>query len=154
MGIYANVGGNQLTQFHLARVPSAAAGRTLVLNFFDIGDAPSQGSLQIVPPADSNIGSTFTGCRWTTAPGIARGTPQAPWGSFAHVDDCLITGVNDVAANWNGQWSTITIPIPANYTCNDQLHNGEPDPQGCWVKINYLFAGGISDSTSWQSSFT
>ena len=29
MGIYANVGGNQLTQFYLARVPTAAAGHTL-----------------------------------------------------------------------------------------------------------------------------
>ena len=39
MGIYANVGGGQTTQFYLARVPTAAAGHTLVLNFFDIGDA-------------------------------------------------------------------------------------------------------------------
>ena len=38
-----------------------------------------------------------------------------------------------------------TIPIPANYTCNDT------DPNGCWVKINYQFAGGVTDTTSWNA---
>ena len=48
-------------------------------------------------------------------------------------------------ANWNAQWSTVQIPIPANYSCNDA------DPQGCWVTINYLFAGGVNDTTSWNA---
>ena len=47
MGIYANVGSNQLTKFYLARVPTAAAGHTLVLNFYDIGDADSTRAAQV-----------------------------------------------------------------------------------------------------------
>ena len=76
MGIYANVGGNQLTQFYLARVPTAAAGHTLVLNFFDIGDASSTGTLQVVPPVDSKTAggplTKFAGCQWTGNPAAVR----------------------------------------------------------------------------------
>ena len=75
----------------------------------------------------------------------SRRTPRRdPWGPFAPISDCLITGVND-GRNWNGQWSTVTIPIPSGYTCQDS------DPHGCWLKINYLFAGGVSDTTSWNA---
>jgi hypothetical protein len=152
MGMYANVGG-QSTQFFLARVPTAAAHHTLVLNFFDIGDAAagSTGTLKILPPSDSTgIGASFSGCTWTGAAasgalGYSNQTPVGPWGPATAINDCVINGVNDVSANWNGQWSTVTIPIPSGYTCHDD------DPQGCWVKINYQFTGGISDTTSWNA---
>jgi Flp pilus assembly protein TadG len=149
MGIYANVGGGQTTQFYLARVPTAAAGHTLVLNFFDIGDASSTGQLQIVPPTDSNVGAAFSACQWTGnsstgALGYANNTATAPWGPLAPIPDCLISGVNGTGT-WNAQWSTVTIPIPNNYTCKDS------DPQGCWLKINYLFAGGVNDTTAWNA---
>ena len=41
--------------------------------------------------------------------------------------------------------STVTIPIPFGYTRQDR------DPEGCWLKLNYLFAGGVSDTTSWNA---
>ena len=149
MGIYANVG-SQLTQFFLARVPSAASHHTLVLNFFDIGDAAGQGTLTIVPPTDSNVGSSFSNCTWTGQPGggatgFGAATPVSPWGPNNPIAGCQITGVNAPGTSWNAQWSTVTIPIPANYTCNDN------DPNGCWVKINYQFASAISDTTSWNA---
>ena len=149
MGIYANVGA-QLTQFYLARVPSAGAGHTLALNFYDIGDASSPGTLTIVPPTDSNVGSSFSGCTWTGnsttgATGFASNTPTAPWGTFTPISGCKITGVNQVGS-WNAQWSTVKVNIPANYTCNDA------DPAGCWVKINYQFSGGVNDTTSWSAT--
>jgi Putative Flp pilus-assembly TadE/G-like len=144
MGIYANVGA-RLTQFYLARVPSAAAGHTLVLNFFDIGDASSVGTLQVAPPADSNVGSSFSNCQWTGSSGFALDTPTAPWGNPGVLPACTITGVNDGTSTWNGQWITVTIQLPANYTCADN------DPNGCWVTINYNFAGGVNDTTSWNA---
>jgi len=151
MGIYANVGGGQTSQFYLARVPTAAAGHTLVLNFYDIGDASSTGSLQVVPPPDSNVGANFANCQWTGnsstgALGYAANTPSAPWGPLSPIPNCEIDGVNGGGGTiWNAQWSTVTVPIPNNYTCNDS------DPQGCWLKINYLFAGGVNDTTSWNA---
>lgn len=145
MGIYANAGA-RLTQFYLARVPSAAAGHTLVLNFFDIGDANSVGTLQVVPPTDSNVGSAFSNCQWTGAPGSAYNTQVSPWGTPTSLPNCLITGINDPNnIPWNGQWITVTIPLPANYKCSDD------DPNGCWVKINYNFAGAVNDTTSWNA---
>ena len=39
----------------------------------------------------------------------------------------------------------MTIPIPSNYTCNDN------DPLGCWLKINYIFPAGVNDTTSWNA---
>jgi hypothetical protein len=150
MGIYANVGGGQLSQFYLARVPSAASGHTLVLNFYDIGDAAGDptNSLQIVPPTDSNVGANFTGCKWTgsgnDAIGYGINTTSAPWGPLTGITDCKISSVN-YGGTWNGQWSTITIPIPTNYTCNDA------DQLGCWLKINYKFASSINDTTSWNA---
>jgi Flp pilus assembly protein TadG len=154
MGIYANVGGGQLTQFYLARVPTAAAKHTLVLNFFDIGDASSQGTLQVIPPADdtapSAAGGVFNGCQWTGngngAIGFAANTKNAPWGIFSNINQCIVPGVNAPGSTWNGQWSTVTVPIPADYTCNDS------DPNGCWLKINYRFTGGVNDTTSWNAS--
>ena len=150
MGIYANVGGGQTSQFYLARVPTAAAGHTLVLNFFDIGDAAADPSnqLQVIPPIDSNVGSTFSGCKWTGSGNDALGygvnTASAPWGPLTAITACKITGVN-AGGTWNGQWSTVTIPIPSNYTCSDA------DPLGCWLKINYTFASNINDTTSWNA---
>jgi hypothetical protein len=150
MGIYANVGGGQTSQFHLARVPSAAAGHTLVLNFFDIGDASAPGQLQVVPPVDSNVGATFSGCKWSGdsahgALGFGVNTASAPWGTMGAINTCLITGVNASGTTWNGQWNTVTIPIPSNYTCNDS------DQLGCWLKINYTFQAGVNDTTSWNA---
>jgi hypothetical protein len=150
MGIYANVGGGQTSQFYLARVPSAAAGHTLVLNFYDIGDAAAPGQLQIVPPTDSNVGATFSGCKWSGdsthgALGYSVNTASAPWGNMGAIASCLITGVNASGTTWNGQWNTVTIPIPTNYTCNDS------DQLGCWLKINYLFTAGVTDTTSWNA---
>lgn len=145
MGIYANAGARN-TEFYLARVPTAAAGHTLVLNFFDIGDASSPGTLQVAPPSDSNAGSTFSGCRWTGAPGKAFNSTVGPWGPFGDLLNCMITGINvPNNTNWQGQWITVTIPMPANYKCSDD------DPKGCWVKINYNFSGSVTDTTSWNA---
>ena len=102
------------------------------------------------PPSDSDVGASFSGCAWTGnastgALGSGANTPAAPWGPLTPISDCVITGVNDNHANWNAQWSSVTVPIPAGYTCNDS------DPQGCWLKINYQFSGGINDTTSWNA---
>ena len=151
MGIYANVGSAQRTNFYVVRIPTAAKGHILVLNFYDIGDANSQGTLTIVPPTDSNIGGSFpdNACTWTGdstngAQGYAPNTPSDPWGPLTGIAGCTIPGVNG-GGRWNAQWSTVRIPIPSNYTCNDS------DPNGCWITINYLFAGVVHDVTSWNA---
>jgi hypothetical protein len=119
--------------------------------FYDIGDANSGtvGQLQVMPPTDSNVGSTFSNCTWSGANGSAIGyapnSPTAPWGPANPISSCLITGVNSNPANWNAQWSTVTVPIPSGYTCTDN------DPNGCWITINEKFNGAVHDVTSWNA---
>ena len=112
MGAYANATGAN-TQFFLTRVLPGEAGKTLVLNFFDTGDASQPGTLAVLPPTDSNVtGGVFAGCLYTQPPGNATGPP---WGTFAATaSGCKITNVgNATTPSYDGQWVTWEIPIPA-----------------------------------------
>ncbi len=58
------------TQFYLTRVLPGEAGKTLVLNFFDTGDASQAGDLAVLPPPDSNVtGGVFADCLYTATTG-------------------------------------------------------------------------------------
>jgi len=147
MAIFANAGSNTLTQFYLARILPSAAGKSLILSFFDIGDAGSgvTGSLTIRPPTDPATAATgltsFTGCQYTPPPGNSSGPP---WGTYQNTSaGCAITGVN--TSQYNGQWVQVRIPIPQNYTCD------YTSSTGCWVRINYLFNGQVNDVTTWSA---
>jgi hypothetical protein len=146
MGAYANATGAN-TQFFLTRVLPGEAGKTLVLNFYDTGDASQPGTLAVLPPADSNVtGGAFANCLFTQPPGNATGPP---WGTFSStVSGCKITGVsNSGSPNYNGQWVTWEIPIPSTYTCNSA------DPLGCWTKLQFIYPNGtsVSDTTTWSA---
>ncbi len=140
--IYANYPGSNTT-FYLARVLPGAAGRSLLVNFFDVGDASQPGTLTVLPPSDSNVGANFGSCQYTAPPGNSAGPP---WGTFSNTGaGCAISGVQTPL--FNGQWVTYKIPIPSNYTCN---YN---DPLGCWTKINFSFPNltSVQDTTTWSA---
>jgi len=146
MGVYANATGAN-TQFYLTRLLPGEAGKTLVLNFYDTGDASQAGTLQVLPPTDSNVaGGTFSGCLFTQPPGNATGPP---WGTFSSTaNGCQITGVsNSGTPNYNGQWVTWEIPIPNNYTCNENIATG------CWTKLKFAYPPGttVNDTTTWSA---
>jgi Putative Flp pilus-assembly TadE/G-like len=146
MGAYANATGAN-TQFFLTRVLPGEAGKTLVLNFYDTGDASQPGTLAVLPPGDSNLtGGTFANCLFTTPPGNATGPP---WGTFSATQSgCKITGVsNSGSPNYNGQWVTWEIPIPGTYTCDQST------PLGCWTKLQFIYPVGtsVSDTTTWSA---
>ena len=146
MGAYANETGAN-TQFYLTRVLPGEAGKTLVLNFYDTGDASQPGTLAVLPPADSNVsGGAFANCLFTQPPGNATGPP---WGSFSATQSgCQITGVTNTGSNnYNGQWVTWEIPIPGNYTCN------EAAALGCWTKLQFVYPAGtsVNDTTTWSA---
>ena len=136
MAIYANLPA-AITQFHLARVPPGAAGQMLKVSLFDVGDSkdssnnPIDGTITIVPPADSNVGSTFSNC---------TGTPVA----VALTDCSLVANSNTM----QGKWETISVPIPSGYTCTLAATTG------CWVKLKYAYGPGAhpNDTTSWTAS--
>lgn len=142
IGIYANVPSANTT-FYLARVLPGAESRNLVVSFFDTGDAPggSTGTLTVLPPPDSNVGASFSGCTYTPPPGTATGPP---WGTFVPAQSgCKITGVS--SASYNGQWIQFKIPIPDDYDCDLE------DPNGCWTRINFAFDANVNDTTTWTA---
>jgi hypothetical protein len=140
IGIYSNSPAANTT-FYLARVLPGAQGRTLVLSFFDVGDAAQPGTLSVLPPSESNQGGAFAGCTYTAPPGNSTGPP---WGPFqATSSGCKISNVSN--ATYNGQWIQVKVPIPSTYTCNFN------DPMGCWLKVNFAFPAAAQDTTTWSA---
>jgi len=131
MPIYANAAGAS-TDFNLVRVIPAAQGKSLVFGFFDVGEAASNGTLRVIPPADSNLPATLTGC---TGSGKVNGA----------LTGCQITGIN--ASGWNGRSQQIRVPIPSTYECDTT------SPGGCWFRVGVNFGGGssVNDSTTWTA---
>lgn len=128
MAVYANVQAGS-SRFFLTRVPSSAAGQTLNVSLFDIGDISGTGTLTFVAPQESGI--TFSNCRTV---GKLNGTDA----------DCKF----NVDSSFGGRWQSVYIPIPNTYTCTDS------SATGCWVKLYYDLSGTTQaqDTTSWQSS--
>jgi len=140
MGIYANETA-ATTQFYLTRVLPGEAGKTLVLNFYDIGDAAQPGTLTIIPPPDSNVGTNFSGCTYTAPPGNSTGPP---WGTFSATNTGCNISVNN--ASFNGQWVTFEIPVPTTYTCTTS------STTGCWVRLSVVYpSGSVTDTTTWNA---
>jgi Flp pilus assembly protein TadG len=144
MAIYANATGAD-TRFYLTRIPPGEAGKTLVLNFFDVGDASLAGDIQVLPPPDSNVtGGVFTSCKYTAVPGNSTGPP---WGTFtATGSNCTVTGVS-TGSGYNAQWVAFEVPIPNNYTCSSA------SATGCWVRLRFKYSAGASvqDTTTWSA---
>ena len=114
-----------------------------MLNFYDTGDASQAGTLGVLPPPDSNVGSAFSGCQYTAPPGNSTGPP---WGTFSNTaTGCKISNVS--SATYNGQWVTWPIPIPNNYDCDDS------SALGCWVRLQFVYPTGTSvqDTTTWSA---
>ena len=129
MAMYANLP-NATSKFYLARVPSGAAGQILNVNLFDVGDATKPGTISVLAPPRSGV--TFTGC---TGKGVVNAT----------MPTCSLNGVN---SKYNGQWQTISVPIPSGYRCDDR------DSSDCWVRLEFKYGDGNqpSDTTSWSAA--
>jgi Flp pilus assembly protein TadG len=143
MGVYANATGAD-TRFYLTRILPGEAGKVLVLQFFDTGDASAAGDITVLPPPDSNVsGGAFTSCKYTPPAGSNSTGP--PWGTLTDTaTGCKVTGVSS-GAGWDGQWTTYEIPIPATYDCDDT------SPTGCWTRLRFTYPPGttVNDTTSW-----
>jgi hypothetical protein len=129
MGIYTNNTG-AVSEFNLVRVIPAAASKTLIISFFDVGDADVAGTIKVLPPLTSSMPTPIPGC---TGSGVITGA----------LTDCQITNVG--GSTWNGKAQTIRVPIPATYTCSSGTTGG------CWFRLQVSFPGGVNDTTTWSA---
>jgi hypothetical protein len=61
---------------------------------------------------------------------------------------CSIPGMT--SGTYNGRLVTMTIPIPADYTCTFAATDG------CWIKVGMTYNSGAqpNDTTTWSATLT
>jgi len=140
MVIYANVT-NGTTLFYLGQIGVVHAGKTMVIQLFDPGDASGNSSIEILQPTSTGyVASKFSYTADSNASGSKSGTNVTS----------LRTTINN-SSQYNNSWVTITVPLPKTYTA--PLPPGEPAGiTGGWWKIRYTFDSVTSDTTTWQVS--
>lgn len=133
--IFANSNGAD-TRFYLAKVLPYDAGRTLRISLFDMGEASQTGVLQVLPP--SEFATTFSGCSFSRSDGASLTTTPST---------CTLSNVSS-SGGFDGKVITIDVPIPENYTCDDDAATG------CWVKIKAQYPSGatVNDATTWSAA--
>jgi hypothetical protein len=134
MGMFSNKPG-ATNEFHLARVPTGAAGQMLRLSLFDVGDSTQTGTIYIQYPPGA-VGGPFTGCQ-------GSGPASGP------LTNCSFQAIySGGVSDHQGKWQVVSVPIPANYSCDDD------DPRACWVRLKYDYGAGSAphDVTSWAAS--
>jgi len=133
---YVNLSGVSAS-FLLARVGSVAAGSTLRVELFDIGDAAEPATLRLVRPPDAT--GTWSGrCR---AVGDVRGSPAVP----VELPGCALPGAS-AGAGFNGMVQRFDVDIPPDYACADG------DPASCWFRVAVDYRSAVSDTTTWGAT--
>jgi Flp pilus assembly protein TadG len=164
---------NATPSFYLARVPSWAHGEILTIDFYDIGDgnlgsSPSSNATLVFSSGDGTHGPNgppigeFSDCSSSTLrTGTIQGRPT-PWALDQQPSDsdwgklnpsmgtgCDITLTNAThAAYFNGKWFVVDIPIPNDYTCDDNTFTS------CWVKLKFNLSDPsvkLGDTTTWSA---
>lgn len=126
MHVYSNfVNGSSL--WHLVRLDSSAAGRTIEISVFDIGDAEQSVELELLAP-DSEA---------TMGPCTARGAITGL------LPECRVTVQRSVT---NGRWLHFEIPVTQQYRCPD-----DTDMSRCWVKARVTTPAAMFDATTWNA---
>ena len=148
MEAYVRLPGGQASEFYLAQIEAAHAGKTMTIQLWDPGDTGSlSANLQILKPTGTGfVPSTFDyqGVKGTTA------------SAASNCNGLSGTGVSSVTTNtggtslYNGCWLTINIALPTTYDAPTDPVSGEAG----WWKIRYTMGGASTsfstDLTTWQ----
>ena len=150
--------------FYLAEIGQQYAGKTLVVELWDPGDAT--GNASIFPKRPSGLAPgpvtdvPASECEFTASPSPSN--PQAssaggPTGSVYPTPQqsdflarCGIRTTVSGARRFNGEWLAIRIAIPPTYTCVSGI-NPVLLPGSCWWGIEYNFSASANDVTTWRA---
>lgn len=141
-----NSGGASSSEFYLAQIDSAHAGKVVELKLWDPGDTgPLRANLQVLLPQEAggwapSSEMTYSAQTGTTHPSI--NTACNSNASSTPVSQILTNEGNNVKGEFNGCWLTVHIPIPPDYT-------GRED--GWWkMRYNMTGSGTSNDVTTWK----
>lgn len=168
MAMYNNLEAGDAT-FYLAEVEDHFAGKTLVLDLWDAGDADGVARMTPMMPSSGSIGPTVevpsSQCSYSsetdnpihTSPtyGGATGTrvgDTTPSGTTCTILTSNQTNLSGTprATIYNDVWLRIRIQIPLNYSC-DENANPVTQVNSCWWGIRYNFSHSTTDATTWAA---
>ena len=139
MEMYTPLPSGTYSEFYLAQIEAAHAGKTMEIKLFDAGDTNGDSNIEIEIPTATGWTATnfdYTAAQGTTKSGVAN------CNSLAGTGVPSVTTYASGTPRFQGCWLTIQIPIPVTYTA----------PQQGWWKIKYNIGTGTgaSDLTTWQ----
>jgi hypothetical protein len=140
MEMYTPLPSGTFSEFYLAQIEAAHAGKTMEIRLFDAGDTNGDSNIEIEIPTAT--GWTSTNFDYTSAKGTTNGG-VANCNSLAGTNVPNVVTYSSSTPRFQGCWITINIPIPVGYTA----------PQQGWWKIKYNITGTgttASDLTTWQ----
>jgi hypothetical protein len=114
---------------YIAEVSPIHANKTLELTFFDPGETSGTGNMTVIPPP----GVSGVTCSWTATNAVSPNNPTNGSG-------CTIQTSSGGDSRFNGEWITMEIQIPADYTCSSD----------CFWKMN-LALQTAHDRTTWEA---
>lgn len=150
--------------FYLAEIGPQYAGKTLVVDLWDPGDAsgnaslfPKMPSLSVpkpvadVPAADcAYTSSPSPSAPQSTSHGGPTGTIHATPRPSDFGTRCGIRSTISGGRQFNGEWLSIRVAIPSSYTCTPGA-NPETTAGSCWWGIEYSFSASANDVTTWRA---
>ncbi|MEQ1788422.1 MAG: hypothetical protein ABL966_15325, partial [Acidimicrobiales bacterium] len=163
MAMYNNINTGDGT-FYLAEVGPQYAGRTLVVDLWDAGDASADATIYPMRPSTTlpkpvvNVPAGECGYTSSPAPNAAQTTSVGGATGFVYsterpsdtVGVCGIRSTIGSTRQFNGEWLRIRLDIPSDYTCTQGV-NPETTAGSCWWGIRYNFSGATTDVTTWQA---
>ena len=129
MSIFTNDGGVGQATVYIAEVDPIHANKTLELTFFDGGETNGSGNMEVIPPP----GVSGVTCTWVATNVVSPNNPTSGSG-------CDIDTSSGGDSRFNGEWITMQVSIPADYTCSSD----------CFWKMD-LDLEVAHDRTTWEA---
>jgi hypothetical protein len=136
--LWANFSGSD-SRLALTYVPTAMAGSTIDVSFFDMGDASDPGTFSLVSMSHSGGGGGSS---------TQQCDVQMPnTSSYVSLPNCRLTGVKD-DDGYDGYLVSVRWHVPSDYSC-DETGNSPAETCYLFVRAEYPSGVDVNDATTW-----
>jgi hypothetical protein len=152
MEAYIRLPGGQQSEFYLAQIDAANAGKTVVIDLWDPGDTGAlSASLQILQPTASSYSPVSFD--YSAVLGTSHSGASSSCGGLSGTAVTSVITNTGGSSRFNGCWLTIEIALPNTYTAPHPSSDTLTAESGWW-KIRYTMGGSTSnfstDLTTWK----